>query len=228
MKDYVEDFEAVYLINPATESPLSQKGIYARFGKRTFDIVLALLILPVVAPLVAVMWLTVRRDGGAGFFGHTRVGRNGRSFKCWKLRTMVSGAEGKLEAYLANNPDAAREWACSRKLKDDPRITRAGDFLRRTSLDELPQLWNVLRGEMSFVGPRPIVSEELDKYGPVAGTYLSQRPGITGLWQVSGRNDVSYAERVAMDLDYSKRTTFGFDVQLILRTGVSVLGGTGR
>ena len=137
---------------------------------------------------------------------------------------MVMGAEERLQAYLAANPAAATEWARDHKLTNDPRITQFGDFLRKTSLDELPQIWNVLKSEMSFVRPRPIVRAETSKYG----AYLSQKPGITGLWQVSGRNDVSYVERVAMDVDYSLRGSLTFDMELILRTGMSVLGKTGR
>lgn len=141
---------------------------------------------------------------------------------------MVMGAEDKLQSYLADNPSAATEWARDHKLTNDPRITQIGAFLRRTSLDELPQIWNVLTGEMSFVGPRPIVQSELPKYGAAAATYLSQKPGITGLWQVSGRNDVTYTERVAMDVDYSLRGSLLLDIKLVLRTGASVFGGTGR
>ena len=212
-------------------SPLrapADRGLYARGGKRIFDLMLAMLLLPLIAPVIAALWMFIRRDGGPGFFGHSRIGRNGHVFKCWKVRTMVMGAEDRLQAYLSCNPAAAAEWARDHKLTNDPRITQFGNFLRKTSLDELPQIWNVLKGEMSFVGPRPIVSAELPKYGASVGAYLSQKPGITGLWQVSGRNDVSYAERVAMDVDYSLRGSLRFDVELIVRTGVSVLSGTGR
>ncbi len=228
MKDYVDKFEPLFVdVANALQAP-TDGGLYARGGKRVFDLVLAVLLLPLIAPAVAALWLLVRRDGGPGFFGHKRIGLNGQEFKCWKVRTMVMGAEERLQAYLASNPAAAAEWARDHKLSNDPRITRFGNFLRKSSLDELPQIWNVLKGEMSFVGPRPIVRDELPKYGVAAGAYLSQKPGITGLWQVSGRNDVSYTERVAMDVDYSLRGSLVFDMELILRTGVSVLGGTGR
>lgn len=229
MKDYVESFGTDFFIDIPPAAPKNTtKGVYQKFGKRTFDIVLAVLLLPIIAPIVAILWFVVRRDGGSGFFGHTRVGRNNQPFKCWKVRTMVHGAEEKLKTYLAENPEAAEEWARDHKLTNDPRITPLGNFLRKTSLDELPQLWNVLKGEMSFVGPRPIVTAELKKYGSAAGAYLAQKPGITGLWQVSGRNDVSYGERVAMDVDYAKRMTLKLDMELILRTGASVIGTTGR
>ncbi|MEP2718501.1 sugar transferase [Pseudophaeobacter sp.] len=229
MKDYVEFFDTNYLLEIHAAAPSEiRTGIYQKFGKRTLDVVLALLLVPVLAPIVALLWVLVRRDGGSGFFGHTRIGRNNKPFRCWKVRTMVHGAEEKLKTYLAENPEAAEEWARDHKLTNDPRITPLGNFLRKTSLDELPQLWNVLKGEMSFVGPRPIVTAELEKYGTAAETYLALKPGITGLWQVSGRNDVSYNERVAMDMDYAKRMAFGLDLELILRTGTSVVGTTGR
>lgn len=202
--------------------------LYGKIGKRAFDVIFALLLLPAILPLIAVMWVIVRQDGGPGFFGHKRIGRNGKVFRCWKLRTMVPDAEAVLSDHLATNPAAAAEWARDHKLTDDPRITPLGHFLRRTSLDELPQIWNVLMGHMSFVGPRPIVRYELHKYGPHRTLYLSMTPGITGLWQVSGRNDVTYAERVQFDIDYARDFSFLRDVGLILRTASSVLLGTGR
>lgn len=206
----------------------TSNGLYVRFFKRAFDIVFALLILPIVAPVIAVLWVVMRRDGGAGFFGHRRVGHNGKAFRCWKIRTMVLDAEDRLKEYLANNPQAAEEWERDHKLTDDPRITAFGQFLRKSSLDELPQIWNVLKGEMSFVGPRPVVRAEMQKYSQFRSAYLSMKPGITGLWQVSGRNDVSYAERVQMDVTYQKSVTFIEDVKIILKTGKSVLSRTGK
>lgn len=228
MKDYLDDLRPVLAGSPTTPQSQSRQGFYAKCGKRAFDLILAILLLPLIVPALMALWLLARRDGGPGFFGHTRIGRNGQAFKCWKVRTMVMGAEDKLQSYLADNPSAATEWARDHKLTNDPRITQIGAFLRRTSLDELPQIWNVLTGEMSFVGPRPIVQSELPKYGAAAATYLSQKPGITGLWQVSGRNDVTYTERVAMDVDYSLRGSLLLDIKLVLRTGASVFGGTGR
>ena len=142
---------------------------------------------------------------------------------------MVPDAEARLDQYLSGNPAAAAEWRRFRKLTDDPRITRIGDFLRRTSLDELPQIWNVLRGDMSFVGPRPVMQDELDEhYGAARAAYCASRPGITGLWQVSGRNDLSYAERVELDVDYTRRAGLGLDVWIILRTAGVVVRPTGR
>ena len=201
---------------------------YKVAGKRLFDLTLALALMPVLVPLISVLWLLTKRDGGSGFFGHRRVGRNGKVFRCWKLRTMVVDAEQKLREHLKENPAAAAEWARDHKLDDDPRITRLGRFLRKTSLDELPQIWNVIRGEMSFVGPRPIVRVELHKYGNHRPVYLSMTPGITGLWQVSGRNDVTYDERVNFDVEYAKDISLLTDLRLIAKTGLSVVGATGR
>jgi lipopolysaccharide/colanic/teichoic acid biosynthesis glycosyltransferase len=206
----------------------SNRALYRRLGKRLLDLAIALMILPLVLPVIGVLWLVVTRDGGSGFFGHKRVGRNGKVFRCWKLRTMVVDAEQRLREHLANDPAAAEEWARDHKLTHDPRITRLGAFMRKTSLDELPQIWNVIRGDMSFVGPRPIVRVELHKYGMYRPVYLSMTPGITGLWQVSGRNDVSYSERVQLDLAYSKSLSLFTDVRLIVMTGLSVIAATGR
>ncbi|WP_027236010.1 sugar transferase [Leisingera caerulea] len=206
----------------------SSPGYYSRSGKRIFDILFALLLLPVLVPVILILWGVVRLDGGPGFFGHTRVGQDGKLFKCWKVRSMVVDAESRLQAHLDTNPEAAAEWERDHKLTNDPRINRLGRILRKTSLDELPQIWNVLKGEMSFVGPRPIVTKELRKYGSSASAYLVQRPGITGLWQISGRNDISYDERVALDVAYLYRRGFFKDLKIILRTGAAVLGRTGR
>lgn len=158
----------------------TQDGFYSRYGKRAFDLLFALVLLPVIATLTII----VRLDGGPGFFGH--------------------------------------------KLTNDPRINRIGRFLRKTSLDELPQIWNVLKGEMSFVGPRPVVKEELKKYGMSVSAYLEQVPGITGLWQVSGRNDISYDQRVNLDVEYLSSRSFKQDLKIIAMTGTAVLGTTGR
>ncbi|MBY6059435.1 sugar transferase [Leisingera daeponensis] len=214
-------------ISSKTYGPASS-GFYSAAGKRAFDIALALVLLPFIAPLILVLWFIVRRDGGPGFFGHTRVGKNGKLFKCWKIRSMVVDAEAKLRAYLDANPEAAAEWDRDHKLTNDPRINQLGHILRKTSLDELPQIWNVLKGEMSFVGPRPIVTKELAKYGNSVSAYLVQKPGITGLWQISGRNDISYDQRVALDVAYLSNCNFTQDLTIILKTGSAVLGKTGR
>lgn len=196
-------------------------------GKRLFDVVFAVLLLPFVAPVIGLLWALTRRDGGPGFFAHTRVGQNGKFFKCWKLRTMLQGADDLLVAHLLRDPEAAIEWRDNFKLRDDPRITRFGRFLRRTSLDELPQIWNVLRGDMSFVGPRPVVSAELEKYDRHVWAYLAMKPGITGVWQVSGRNDIAYQDRVQMDVDYMSAASRLYDLWIIIKTLGVVFRRTG-
>lgn len=200
---------------------------YAGSMKRLFDVVLSLLLLPMIVPIVAILYVLVRRDGGAGFFGHARVGKDGKVFKCWKIRSMVPDAQERLEHLLATDPAARAEWERDRKLRNDPRVTRFGNFLRKSSLDELPQIWNVLRGEMSLIGPRPVTASELDRYGAQAWVYEALRPGVTGLWQVSGRNDVSYDERVQMDARYYKGLSFTSDLGILARTASAVLGRTG-
>lgn len=200
---------------------------YRRIGKRMFDITFAILLLPLLVPTIFLLWASVRRDGGSGFFGHQRIGLNGQPFKCWKIRSMVVGAEQILASYLEANPEAAEQWRRDHKLRNDPRVTRWGKFLRKSSLDELPQIWNVLRGDMSFVGPRPIVVEELERYGAQISSYTALRPGITGLWQVSGRNDTTYDERVQMDVTYYDTASLSMDIRIILQTGSSVLNRTG-
>ncbi|MBR3369166.1 MAG: sugar transferase [Rhodobacteraceae bacterium] len=201
---------------------------YSRYAKRVLDLLIAIALVPIIAPVIAVLWVLVRREGGPGFFGHNRVGRDGQMFKCWKIRTMVPDAEQKLKEYLDANPAAAQEWRENFKLENDPRITRLGAFLRKSSLDELPQLWNVFKGEMSFVGPRPVTRDELAMYAGYEDAYLSQRPGITGLWQVSGRNDISYRQRVALDVQYASHASMLWDLSLMVKTGLSILRMTGR
>lgn len=203
-------------------------GGYNEFAKRLLDLGFFLAVLPFVLPIVAVLYVTVRLDGGPGFFGHERVGRDGKVFRCWKLRTMVPDAEARLNALLASDPEAKKQWEDDRKLQEDPRITRFGNFLRKTSLDELPQIWNVLMGDMSVVGPRPVTEPELEKYGVFVVVYLAMRPGITGVWQVSGRNDVGYSERVQIDVSYYRRCSFFRDIGIILKTVGVVFARTGR
>ncbi len=205
-----------------------RSGIYAAFGKRVCDLVFAFALLPILVPVIAILWGLTRLDGGPGFFGHKRVGKDRRQFSCWKIRTMVPDAEAKLKQYLSETPDAMAQWQRDFKLDNDPRITRLGNFLRKTSLDELPQIWNVIRGEMSFVGPRPVVQDELLRYGEAEKYYLSVRPGITGLWQVSGRNDISYADRVRMDRIYASRYSMLQDTKIIAKTATVVLFPTGK
>lgn len=200
---------------------------YRGMSKRLFDLIVCMVLLPIIAPFIALIYALVRLDGGPGFFKHTRVGRGGKVFECWKIRTMVTDAQNQLETLLAHDPNARAEWNRDHKLRDDPRITKIGAFLRKSSLDELPQILNVLRGEMSLIGPRPITAEELERYGARKWAYLALRPGVTGLWQVSGRNDLSYNERVDLDVSYFKRLSLGTDVAILFRTVGAVLSKTG-
>lgn len=187
--------------------------------KRGMDLVATTAILLMLLPLFGLLALLVRcTSSGPVFYGHTRIGRGGRRFKAWKFRTMVPDAGKRLEEYLRDHPDARQEWAATQKLTHDPRITRVGHWLRKTSLDELPQLWNVLVGEMSLVGPRPIVDEEIEKYGPVFHAYLQVRPGITGLWQVSGRNNTTYPQRIQLDAYYVRNWSPWLDFYIFFRT----------
>ncbi|MBZ9848982.1 sugar transferase [Mesorhizobium sp. CA14] len=187
--------------------------------KRSFDIVGALAGLALLSPLFLMIALLVKlSDNGPIFYGHKRIGRGGRIFSCLKFRTMVPDGERVLAAYLAANPEANAEWVATRKLKNDPRVTRVGQVLRKLSLDELPQILNILQGDMSLVGPRPVVRDELEIYGSAAVYYLKSRPGLTGLWQVSGRNDVSYDTRVAFDRHYVENWSLFQDIRIIFKT----------
>jgi lipopolysaccharide/colanic/teichoic acid biosynthesis glycosyltransferase len=201
-------------------------GWYRAWGKRTLDIVLVLLALPVVLPVllacIAALWL----EGGSPFYRQARVGRNGAEFSILKLRSMVKNAESRLQDLLAQDPVLRAEWNETQKLKSDPRITRVGAFLRASSLDELPQLWNVLKGEMSLVGPRPMMPDQVSIYGDPTH-YNALTPGLTGVWQVSSRNESSFAYRATIDATYRKTLSFRQDVELIFKTVGVVLRGTG-
>ena len=183
--------------------------------KRSLDVAVAACALGVMVLPMMVAGVLVAMDGGPVIFGHTRVGRGLKPFRCLKLRTMFPGAEATLREYLALHPDADEEWRREQKLAFDARVTPIGRFLRRTSLDELPQLINVLRGEMSLVGPRPVTSAEAYRYGAALSLYASVRPGITGPWQVSGRNDIGYESRVAMDAEYVRNRTVMSDLAIL-------------
>lgn len=188
-------------------------------AQRVFDIIVAavalFLLLPILLIIVVMIWL---QDGGPVLFKQVRIGQGGRPFTCMKLRTMVIDAKPRLEALLAADVQARAEWARDQKLRNDPRVTLLGRALRETSLDELPQLINVLRGDMSIVGPRPIVDAEIVRYGKSFRHYCAVRPGITGLWQVSGRNDVSYSRRVALDVLYVRSQSLRRDCEILLMT----------
>ncbi|PXW97071.1 Undecaprenyl-phosphate galactose phosphotransferase WbaP [Sphaerotilus hippei] len=199
------------------------------FFKRTFDVVGVLAILALFAPLMIAVALAVRLTTGKQIiYGHTRLGRGGREFKCYKFRSMVTNSEQVLKELLATDPAARAEWDRDFKLKNDPRITKVGRFIRKTSLDELPQLWNVLVGDMSIVGPRPVVRTEFDRYyGAAREHYLSVPPGLTGLWQVSGRNDLDYDQRVALDRQYVETWNLVTDLSIVLRTAKVMVARSG-
>jgi len=193
--------------------------------KRAFDVLAILLSLPVILPVIAILALVVARDGGSPFYTQQRVGRGGRIYKIWKLRTMIHNADEHLEAYLSSNPEARAEWDSTQKLKTDPRITRFGRILRKCSLDELPQLWNVVTGDMSLVGPRPMMPEQQVLYPSKA--YYEMRPGITGLWQISERNETTFADRARFDVRYNTEMSFRTDLKILLETVSVVFRGTG-
>jgi exopolysaccharide production protein ExoY len=195
--------------------------------KRFVDVIGAIVLGVVFMPLIMVIVFMLRKGGGPVIYVHRRVGRGGRMFPCLKFRTMVPNADQRLRDLLERNPELQAEWVRDHKLRHDPRVTRLGRFLRRTSLDELPQLVNVLRGEMSLVGPRPVVREELLRYGKSVGTYLAARPGITGLWQVTGRNDTDYRRRVVLDTYYVRNQNLFLDLYILAKTTGVVLGGNG-
>jgi Undecaprenyl-phosphate galactose phosphotransferase WbaP len=194
-----------------------------RACKRSFDIVVSALLLLLLSPLFAVLMYKITRDGGSPFYGHGRIGKGGRKFDCYKFRSMILNSQQVLQEVLRTDPQARAEWERDFKLKNDPRITAVGHFLRRTSLDELPQLWNVLKGDMSLVGPRPIVQAELERYKKDVGFYLLDKPGMTGLWQISGRNDVDYKTRVYFDSWYVKNWSLWTDIVILFKTVTVVL-----
>jgi len=213
-------------INAARLSRGTRPGVLTR--KRVIDLVGAGGLLLLMLPLLLLMLAAVTVAGGRPIYGHLRVGRGGRMFRCWKIRTMVPDAEARLAGLLRADPALADEWARDHKLRHDPRVTRLGHLLRLTSFDELPQLWNIVRGEMSLVGPRPVTRAELARYGGSARHYLAVRPGLTGMWQLDGRNDMPYARRVVLDRFYATRPSLWRDVTLLARTPLALLRRPGR
>lgn len=199
-----------------------------RVVKRSIDvglvIFLSIVLLPLVLVVAAAVWLS---SPGPVLFSHRRIRRHGEFFTMWKFRTMCIKSGEVLEQYLNTHPEARAEWRATHKLKYDPRVTRVGRFLRKTSLDELPQLWNVLNGTMSLVGPRPIVAAEVEKYGEQFWDYCAVKPGITGLWQVSGRSELSYTQRVELDRHYAQNWSLGTDAKILMRTWSSVVNRDG-
>jgi exopolysaccharide production protein ExoY len=216
-------FPADQISQPVSLSAIPRTDRRIPTAKRLFDVASAAAVLIAVAPLMLLIYFLVKLDGGPAIFAHRRVGQNGQDFFCYKFRSMFTNSAVRLEELLRTDSNARDEWARDHKLRNDPRITPLGRFLRASSLDELPQLINIIRGDMSVVGPRPIVHAEITRYGYRFASYCNSRPGLTGIWQVSGRNDVSYRKRVAMDVLYSRRSTFQTDLKIVLMTIPAVL-----
>ena len=199
-----------------------------RVIKRMLDLALVALASPILLPMLMVLAVIVRATSpGPVFFSHRRIGKNGTFFSMWKFRTMCVNSSEVLEHHLASHPDARTEWKLTHKLQEDPRVTRIGRVMRRWSLDELPQVWNVITGRMSLVGPRPIVAAEVEKYGSCFRCYTSVKPGVTGLWQVSGRSTLSYPERVKLDCTYSRDWSLLHDIKILFLTLRSVANQEG-
>lgn len=228
MSDAVRLADVSRTQRPPTKIPTTGGPAIGGVIKRAFDVVVAVSGMAILSPLLLMLAALVKiSDGGSIVYGHRRVGRNGTVFRCWKFRTMVENGDEVLRAHFTRNPKDHEEWVATRKLQNDPRVTRVGAVLRRLSLDELPQIINILRGEMSFVGPRPVVQDELELYGNSVFYYLRTRPGLTGLWQVSGRNDVSYGARIAFDRHYVENWSFAYDLQILARTVPAVIASRG-
>ena len=192
---------------------------YNQFVKRVFDLVVSVIGTLLISPFLLVIAILIKATSpGPAIYAHMRLGRHGKMFPCYKFRSMVKDADKKLAAYLASNPSAKAEWEREQKLKNDPRVTRVGMFLRKTSLDELPQLFNVIIGDMSLVGPRPITRSEVCKYGTYFSDYEMVRPGMTGLWQTSGRSDTSYDRRVRLDAWYVRNWNLWLDISMLVKT----------
>lgn len=225
----VQLIELIKTGNTLREAPTpvqsTKSGIYRRALKRALDVTLVLLSLPVIVPVIAALALMVSLRDGKPFYRQERVGQNGRIFSMWKLRSMIPNADDALETYLSKNPAMRTEWDTKQKLLDDPRVTRLGHFLRRSSIDELPQLYNVLRGDMSLVGPRPMMVDQQKLYD--GQDYFELRPGITGLWQISDRNKTSFADRAFYDAKYNQNMSLKTDIAILMSTVRVVLRGTG-
>ncbi len=224
LNDLGENFDRV-CVPAGLVAVKPRPGFYRNHAKRLIDVLAVIVGLPFVVPLIALLALLLVMQGARPFYTSARVGRAGRTFKMLKLRTMVDDADDLLEAYLATNPSARAEWSSTQKLKDDPRITRLGRFLRKSSLDELPQLWNVLIGDMSLVGPRPMMPSQRSIYEGLA--YYRMRPGMTGFWQISDRNECGFEKRAEFDADYDDHVSLTTDATILLRTLAVVAKGTG-
>lgn len=211
---------------PRATSELQVRSLYGALIKPMLDVLLTLIVAVPAALIVGICALIILiSDGHNPFYRQNRIGKNGRAFGMWKLRSMVPNADAVLESYLTENPDARREWDLTQKLKNDPRITAVGRLIRKTSIDELPQLLNVFGGDMSLVGPRPMMLDQRPLYPGVA--YYAMRPGITGFWQTSSRNESSFAERATYDASYFNAMSLGTDLRVMIKTVGVVFAGTG-
>ena len=200
-------------------------GLYRDVGKRVLDTCLVIIGLPFLIPIMVLVALAIMHGGGPVLYSQPRLGKNGQVFRLWKFRSMIVDAERELANYLATNPEAANEWRVAQKLRHDPRITPIGRLIRATSLDELPQLINVLKGEMSLVGPRPMMPEQRELYK--GGSYEKLLPGISGFWQVSERNNVTFSERARFDTEYYQKVSLGTDIMVLIKTMGVVCRGSG-
>lgn len=209
-----------------SDQAFGPRSLLPRVAKRTVDVIGAVVLAVLFSPLMIIASIVLARTGSV-IYRHKRVGVGGKTFECLKFRTMVPDADRLLHEILAEDDTLKAEWLQGHKLRRDPRVTPIGHFLRRTSLDELPQLWNVLRGEMSLVGPRPVIREELLRYGRASAAYFAVRPGITGLWQTMGRNDTDYGRRVAIDVYYVRNQSLLLDTYILAKTVRVVLAGDG-
>lgn len=208
------------------QEKIKGKHITYRIIKRTIDILGGLVGTILLIPITLCVYLArkiLKEDDGPLFYEQLRIGKNGKKFRLYKYRSMCIDADKKLKEYLAENEEARKEFEENQKLKDDPRITKLGNFLRKTSLDELPQMMNILKGEMSFIGPRPVVDGEIEKYGVNKNKFLSVKPGLTGYWQVNGRSNTTYAERIDMELYYVDNQSLWLDIKIFFKTFISVI-----
>ncbi|MCR5723546.1 MAG: undecaprenyl-phosphate galactose phosphotransferase WbaP [Treponema sp.] len=220
----VRDFGGILGVS-STHQLTKRRGLVI---KRIIDLLLLLISSPLVLPVTVIVALLVKcTSKGPIFYGHKRIGKNGREFKCWKFRSMVIDADKQLEKILAENPEMRAEWEKDRKFTNDPRVTPIGKILRKTSIDELPQFFNILTGEMSFIGPRPVTTPELEKYGTQAEFILSVQPGLSGMWQISGRSDTGYEERITLDSYYIQNWSIWLDLWIIIKTVYVVVKGKG-
>ncbi|MGN1327681.1 MAG: sugar transferase [Clostridia bacterium] len=223
--------EKTNVIDIKIENQEAKKNkIVYKFIKRIIDIIGATIGLIILIPITAIVYIArkaLKEDDGPLFYEHLRYGKNGKMFRMYKFRTMCVNADQKLEEYLKENEEARKEFDEYQKLKDDPRITKLGKFLRKTSLDELPQMLNILKGELSFVGPRPVVEKEIERYGKYKEKFLSVKPGLTGYWQVNGRSNTTYEERMKMELYYVDNCSLWTDIKIFLKTFIAVFNKEG-